>query len=172
MEEIFKKKLEEKGLSFENLSEESKLVFDLMLSNLKDNLSQVPGIVFPVSANSDETWVKNAVTTVLFCLMLRGKFKKLPRSVEISVLTLYIMSGLGEKTKQARENVRMVLQMEEKPLNSLNRDLREKGLLIPNGVKPSDYTFCKELEIIHQYYKMSKSKGVKEMSFGVKLKNG
>lgn len=168
MEEIFKKKLEENGLSFENLNDESKKVFHLLMTNFK---TQVMGLVFPISANSDEIWVKNAVQTTLFSLMLRGKIIKMPRDLEISVLTLYIMSGLGNKTKQARENVRTVLRMEDKALNSLNLDLRKKGLLIPNSIKPSDYTFCKELEYIHQYYKVSKSKGLKEMSFGLKLSN-
>lgn len=168
MEEIFKKKLEENGLSFENLDDESRKVYELLVSSFR---TQLPGIVFPVSANSDEIWVKNAVQTTLFSLMLRGKTIKMPRDLEISVLTLYIMSGLGNKTKQARENVRTVLRMEDKALNSLNLDLRKKGLLIPNSIKPSDYTFCKELEYIHQYYKVSKSKGLKEMSFGLKLLN-
>lgn len=171
MEEIFKEKIKEGGLDFENLSEESKKVFNIVVASIPKFMSDrgFPGIVFPIQCSTDEIWVRNAVQTTLFSLMLRGRFKTVARSREVDVLTLYIMSGLGENTKNARESVRRVLQIEEKCLNSLNLQLRKKGLLISNPMKTSDYTFCKELEIIHQYYNRNKSLGTNDMSFGIKL---
>lgn len=172
MNNFFLEKLNDNGIIFDDLSEESKNIYEILVKNFETHISNsVCDVIFPVNSVDDESWIRNSVSTVLFIKFLQGKLRKFPASSELDILTLYIMSGLGNKTSEARKLVRATLGVEEKQLNSMNRQLREKNLLLADTIKPSNYSFCNELDVIYKYYNYLKSKGKRRMSIGINLSN-
>lgn len=140
------------------------------IKNIEDSYKdKVSGILIPIQSISNTNWVKNAVSVIIFVKTLKGDLGKMLSDKDIQILSLYVMFGLEDKTSDARKWVRSMIGIDEKQLNSTNKSFRDKGLLISNKFKPSDYSFCKELDIIYKYYNYINKSSKDSISIGLKL---
>lgn len=138
---------------------------------LKTLQKQIPEVTFSINAISSENWVAGMVRFTIFSKILKGDLTKFLGEKEVSILSLYVMLGLGTNTANTRGQVRKRLQIDEKQLNSINKILRDKGILIADKIKPSNYTLCEDLEIIRRLYSYCKNTGKESVTLAVKLLN-